>query len=70
MARRADPERLYQAHRAGLTSRLRQGQVSAEAAEKWVAAWEAEAADRRLDRLKPGFWDPAWSWIEEQRAKR
>jgi len=68
MARRADPERIYLAQRAGHLSRLEaQAHLSPERAEAWVSRWEAEAAARGLDRHSGLFWRPAWSWIEEQR---
>ena len=69
MARRADPERIYLAHRAGLLSRLEaQAHLSPEKAEEWVGRWEAEAAARGLDRRSGEFWRPAWEWIAEQRG--
>ena len=69
MARRADPERLDLAHRAGHLSRLvSQGKLSPEAAEQWLTAWETEAARRGLDRRSELFWRPAWDWIAEQRG--
>lgn len=69
MARRSDPERLYLAHRAGHASRLRsQAKLSEEQAERWLTAWEAEAALRGLDRRSGEFWARAWDWIAEQRG--
>jgi hypothetical protein len=68
MARRADPERLYLAHRAAHVSRLvSQAKMSQAKAEQWITAWEAEAALRGLDRRSELFWRPAWEWIVEQR---
>ena len=70
MARRADPERLHLAHRAGHVSRLvSQGKLSPEKAEEWISAWEAAAALRGLDRRLGEFWAPAWDWIAEQRGR-
>lgn len=70
MARRPDPERLYAAHRAGLTMRLvREARISPERTEGWISAWEAEAALRDLDRRTGGWWEPAWGWIAEQRQR-
>jgi len=52
MTRRPDPERIYQARRAGHLSRLMaEGHLSEGRAERWLAAWESEARDRGLDRL-------------------
>jgi hypothetical protein len=68
MAHRADPERIYIAHRLGLAVRLvREAHVRAETAERWIIAWESEARQRRLDARTPGWWEPAWDWIREQR---
>jgi hypothetical protein len=68
VARRPDPQRLYAAHRAGLTMRLvRVGRLSPETAERWVAQWETEASLRGLDRHKGTVWEPAWDWIADQR---
>ena len=69
MARRADPERLYVAHRLGLAVRLvREAHVRAETAERWISAWESEALQRRLDARTADWWEPAWEWIREQRS--
>ena len=57
MARRADPERLYHAHRAGLLSRLEAwAHLSPERAEERDSRWEAEAAVRGLERHAEGYW--------------
>lgn len=70
MARRPDPERLYEAHRAGLFQRLVHGaRLSENKAEQSLTAWEAEAALRGLDRRSELFWRPAWDWIAEQREQ-
>jgi hypothetical protein len=70
MARRADPERLYLAHRAGLAGRLEQaGRMSPEKAQRSLAASEAEAALRGLDRRTGAFWAPAWDWLVERRGR-
>jgi glycine/D-amino acid oxidase-like deaminating enzyme len=68
MVRRPDPLRIYAARRAGLFQRLvREARVSEDSAERWISAWEIEAALRGLDRRKGGWWEPAWGWIAEQR---
>ena len=65
-----DPERLFAAHRAGLTQRLISvARLSPETAKRWVAKWEAEASMRGLDRNRGTFWEPAWDWITEQRRR-
>jgi hypothetical protein len=69
MVRRPDPENLYLAHRAGHVSRLiSQGKLSPEKAERWITAWEAEAALRGLGRRSELFWRPAWEWISERQT--
>ena len=69
MAQRADPERIYTAHRMGLLGRLVSVErISEHTAERWGAAWEAEAARRGLDRrIGHQWWDPAWDWITDRR---
>lgn len=68
MSRRGDPERIYQAQRAGMFARL----VTAERldqldADHWIARWEREAEAIGRLRGSTGFWDDAWRWIEDQR---
>jgi hypothetical protein len=63
MPRRGDPERIYQAQRAGIFMRL----VSAERrdqldAEHWISRWEVPGSQ--------GFWDAGWLWIAENRRRR
>jgi hypothetical protein len=70
MPRRGDPERIYQAQRAGIFNRL----VSAERldrfdAEQWIGAWEREAEANGPARGSQGYWDAAWEWIRENRRK-
>lgn len=69
MAQRADPERLYIAHGMGLVGRLVSvTRINEHTAERWVTAWEAEAARRGLDRrIGHQWWDPGWNWIADQR---
>jgi hypothetical protein len=58
----------YAAHRDDLTSRLsRETRIRPESVEHFVSAWEAEAAQRGLDRLTAGWWEPAWDWIVNHR---
>lgn len=67
MARRPDPERLYEAHRAGHLSRLiAESRLSPEAAEEWLNRWEDEAALRGLDRRSELFWRGCWDWIAQK----
>jgi hypothetical protein len=65
---RRDPERIYQAHRAGTLRRLADQQhLGDERAEALIAAWEAEAASRGLDRHSTVFWRGLEEWIASQK---
>lgn len=67
--RRGDPERIYAAQRAGILARLtQQERVNAQAAERWIAAWERHAEAIGLHRGIVGFWDYGWEWIRAGRA--
>ena len=69
VAHRPDPLRIYAARRAGRVSRLvSEARMTEDAAERWMAAWEAEARDRHLDARTPAWWDPAFDWIIGQRG--
>jgi hypothetical protein len=64
--RRADPERLYIAHRMALAARLvSEARLTEESAERWIGAWESEARIRKLDARTPEWWRPPWDWIVE-----
>ena len=69
MSRRSNPERIDAAHRAGTRSRLIGDGATEETADAWVAAWEAEADTRSLER-GAAYWDAGWDWIAEQRTTR
>ena len=62
MSRRPDPERIYQAHRAGTLERLVSAGIHRESADAALALWEAKlaAAGRRRDELD---WDAAYRSI-------
>ena len=67
MGRHSTPERIYQARRAAVISRLVQDRrLSEQRAEALVAGWEAEAEHRAAERYPPGFWSDAHVWIVEQ----
>jgi hypothetical protein len=69
--RRGDPERIYQAQRAGIFGRLTQSErVNALQAEDWISRWETHAEAERVSRTTVGFWDQAWEWIAQQRAPK
>jgi hypothetical protein len=65
MARRADPERIYAAKRAGTVARYT-SRVGAERAERLMAGWETEADARGLVRGQTPFWSDANAWFQEQ----
>ncbi len=70
MPRRGDPDRIYQAQRAGIFMRL----VSEERldqldAEHWISRWEREAELNGPAAGSQGYWDAAWRWIAENRGK-
>jgi hypothetical protein len=69
--RRGDPERIYQAQRAGIFTRLTQQERLGEiAAEDWIKRWVDHAEADGLSRSTVGFWDAAWEWIAEQREPK
>jgi hypothetical protein len=66
--RRDDPERIYQAQRAGIFARLTQGErVSQLEAEEWISRWVSHAEAEGIAHGN-AFWDAAWDWIAEERA--
>ena len=70
MTRRGDPERIYQAQRAGVFARLTQNEhINELDAEHWIARWEREAELNGPARGSQGYWDAAWRWIVENRRK-
>jgi hypothetical protein len=69
--RRGDPERIYQAQRAGIFARLTQSErVDELDAEQWISRWERHAELEGLSRELIGFWAAGWDWIAEQRAPK
>jgi hypothetical protein len=69
MSRRSTPERLDDARRAATRNRLMGDGVTADAADAWIAAWDAQAAQHGLERGSV-YWETAWEWIAEQRRSR
>lgn len=71
MARKPDPERIYQARRAANVNRLTGDErMRPDHAEALVAAWETEAARRGVQRGGATFWTEGEAWIVEQRQRR
>jgi hypothetical protein len=67
MGRRSSPDRIYEARRAAVLSRLiQERRLSEQRAEGLVAAWEAEASERGLRRDSAGFWFDADPWLAGQ----
>ena len=67
MARPADPERIYQAGRAGIRNRLIGAGLREVTADDWIARWVAHARQHGVAR-DGRYWDSGWNWICEQRA--
>lgn len=68
MRSRGDPERIYQAQRAGILRRLVDDERVPEAkANALIAAWERATAITGAERESPLYWDFAWDWIAERR---
>ena len=68
MAHKPNPARIYEARCAAIESRLTRTKVlTQEEAERWLAAWEDEAALLGLDRNNREFWGLGDQWIERQR---
>lgn len=67
MARRADPERIFQARRAAIRNSLTGSGMSLDTAERWCDAWELEAAGRGLPR-NADYWQEGARWIAAERA--
>ena len=80
MARKSDPARIYQARRAAIESNLTGSGMPQDDAERWLAAWEAYAAQEGLegraalsglDDADREFWQAGADWIcAERRARR
>ena len=57
MARRGDPERIFEAQKAGVRNRLIGNGMQPEAADLWLDAWVPEATGRERPRCVC-FWRP------------
>ena len=67
VSRRSTPERLYQARRAAVFSKVTGTRVIDELeAEHRISAWEREAERRGLDRLTQAFWEAGDRWLAER----
>jgi hypothetical protein len=70
MARRADSERIHEAKRAAVRANLTDIGMSLETADRWLDAWELEAAGRGLSRDEWLYWELGQAWIAAERAAR
>jgi hypothetical protein len=70
VTRHVDPERTYLARRAATLSRLTSSGMPQERAEALVAAWEAEAGARGLERHSAASLEPSDKQIAEPRRRR
>ena len=67
MARRGDPDRIFEAQRAGVRARpIGTDRVQPETADRWLDVWAIEAATRDLPR--DGAYRNAAYWIAAERA--
>ena len=69
MARRGDPERIFEAQKAGVRARLIGNGMQPETADRWLDAWVLEATSLGLPK-DGGYWQAGWDWIAEERAGR
>ena len=69
MSRRANPERILEAQRAGVRGRLTRTGMQPEAADRWLDAWVLEATGRGPPR-DGAYWQAGWEWIAEERVAR
>ena len=69
MARRADPQHIYQAGRAALRDRLLSTGMDPETAKVWLTKWELAAATRAISTTGD-FWTAGDAWIAEERAAK
>lgn len=69
MARRSDPERIFEARRAAVRYGLMDTGMDDATADRWCDAWEIEAAGLGLPR-DAAYWQAGKAWIAEERAAR
>jgi hypothetical protein len=66
MARRADPERIYQAGRAAIRNRLIGTGLDEATGDAWIGACAEQAVRVRIERNA----ETGWEWITGQREHR
>jgi hypothetical protein len=67
VARRPDPERIYEARREATLNRLIGEGELPDRAKALLVAWERQEASEGVDRYGD-FWQAGWRWIAEQKA--
>lgn len=68
MSRKPDPERICDARRTAILSRLLGTGMDRDRAEARVAAWESKADAEGRTRHTAAYWDRAAEWTEAHRA--
>ena len=70
VTRRADPQRVFEAQRAGVRARLiGTDRMPPEPADRWLDAWVLEAATRDVPRYG-AYWNAAYDWIAAEGAAK
>jgi hypothetical protein len=70
MPRLGDPERIYQAQRAGIFAHPTQNErLDQLDAEHWISRWERHAEANGPARGSHGYWAAGWQWITENRGR-
>jgi hypothetical protein len=63
-------QRIWDAQRSGLKNRLRdQSRIPEARVELLLADWDAEAAERGLQKLNEGYWAAAEIWLAEKTSR-
>ena len=62
MARRADPERIFQARKAATIERLIGDGIPRAMVDAWIESYEGGDADMHRSRADPNFWDNAYNY--------
>jgi hypothetical protein len=67
VGRRGDPERIFEAQKAGVRNRLIGNGMQQETADRWLDAWVLEATGLGLPKYG-AYWQAGWDWIVAERA--
>jgi hypothetical protein len=63
------PSASTRARRAAVRSALIGDGATAETADAWIAAWDAQTAEDGLERGST-YWQAGWDWFAEERQRR